>query len=112
MSPISDIVLGENGALMCGAVQLLSLHFDDLTICSLFPRLPPFFVLRSSVCVQYNNTQEQQKKKLHSVCALVILWLSCEVERAVCGNEREIVHTCPLTVWCEVGSYRGGRQRR
>ena len=48
---------------MCGAVQLLSLHFGDLTICSLFPRLPPFFVLRSSVCVQYNNTQEQQKIK-------------------------------------------------
>ena len=36
-------------------------------------------------------------------CALVILWLSCEVEVAVCGSEGEIV-----LPWSEVGSRKEG----
>ena len=38
-------------------------------------------------------------------CALVILWLSCEVEGAVCGSEGEIVGVIHVpSFWSEVGT--------
>ena len=45
-------------------------------------------------------------------CALVILWLSCEVEAAVCGSEGEIVGVIHVpSLWSEVGSLVEGEGR-